>query len=145
MRQPLFGFQGVGLLACVVALTATCSSNPGTGGTGGTGGSGAGGTGGGGASCTEATPCGGSVVGTWMVAPSSCLVLAGDLDGSLLSLGCSKIPVTGTITTSGTFTANADGTYTDNSTTAGSANFSLGNDCLSVSSVPVTCAIEPFM
>ena len=79
------------------------------------------------------------MVGTWTVSPSSCLALAGDLDGTYLSLGCSKIPVTGTLTTSGTFTANADGTYIDNTTTTGSANFSLGDDCLTVSSVPVTC------
>src|SRR6185369_11233588 len=112
--------RGVGLLACVLALTSTCSNSD----NGGTGGSG--GTGGVGASCTDVTPCGGSVVGTWMVSPSSCLVLAGDLDGSYLSLGCSRIPVTGTLTTSGTFTANADGTYTDDTTTTGSATFSPG-------------------
>src|SRR5262245_20189776 len=128
-------FGGVALLACALALTSTCSSP----GSGGTGGSGAGGTGGGGASCADVTPCGGSVVGTWMVSSSSCLALAGDLDGMYLSLGCSKIPVTGALTTSGTFAANADGTYTDDTTTTGSANFSPGADCLTVSSVPVTC------
>ena len=78
-------------------------------------------------------------MGTWTVSSSSCLALAGDLDGWYLSLGCPKIPVTGTLTTTGTFTANADGTYIDNTTTTGSANMSLGNDCLTVSSVPVTC------
>jgi hypothetical protein len=67
------------------------------------------------------------------------LALAGDIDGWYLSLGCTKVPVTGTLTTTGTFTANADGTYTDNTTTTGSANMSLGNDCLTVSSVVVTC------
>ena len=47
--------------------------------------------------------------------------------------------MTGTLTTTGTLTANADGTYTDNTTTTGSVNMSLGNDCLTVSSVVVTC------
>ena len=131
MRHELFGFRGVGLFALAVTLASACTST-------GPGGSGAGGKGGASPSCTEVTPCGGSVVGTWMVS-SSCLVLAGDLDGAYLSLGCSTIPVTGTVTTSGTFTANADGTYTDNTTTKGSANFSPGDDCLSVSSVRVTC------
>src|SRR6185503_3155810 len=43
------------------------------------------------------------------------------------------------LTTTGTFTANADGTYTDNTTTTGSATMSLDNDCLTGSSVVVTC------
>src|SRR4029077_16626632 len=107
--------------AALALIAAGCGASPGS---GGMGGSGAGGTGGGGTSCTDVTPCGGSVVGTWMISPSSCVALAGDLDGMYLSLGCSKIPVTGALTTSGTFTANADGTYIDDTTTTGSANFS---------------------
>ena len=141
MRHALFGFRGV-LFATVVTLASACSSSGSGGrGTGGTGGAGTGGagTGGAGPSCNDVTPCGGSVVGTWTVSSSSCLALAGDLEGSYLSLGCPKVPVTGTLTTTGTFTANADGTYTDNTTTTGSANMSLGNDCLTVSSVVVTC------
>ena len=130
MRHALFGFRGVGLF--VVTFASACTSS-------GSGGSGAGGTGGAGPSCPDVTPCGGSVVGTWTVSSSSCLALAGDIDGWYLSLGCTKVPVTGTLTTTGTFTANADGTYTDNTTTTGSANMSLGNDCLTVSSVVVTC------
>jgi hypothetical protein len=35
--------------------------------------------------------------------------------------------------------ANADGTYTDNTTTIGSVSFPLAASCLSISSVPVTC------
>ena len=77
MRHALFGFRGVGLFALVVTLASACTSS-------GPGGSGAGGTGGAGPSCTEVTPCGGSVVGTWTVSPSSCLALAGDLDGCVL-------------------------------------------------------------
>ena len=113
MRNALFGFRGVGLF--VVTLASACTgSDP--------GGGGAGGTGGAGPSCPDVAPCGGSVVGTWTVSPSSCLALAGDLDGWYLSLGCPKVPVTGTLTTTGTFTANADGTYTDNTTTTKTTN-----------------------
>jgi hypothetical protein len=51
--------------------------------------------------------------------------------------------VTGTLTTTGTFTANADGTYSDNTMTTGSANVSLGSDCLTVSSVRISCDKVP--
>ena len=60
-----------------------------------------------------------------------------NMDVSLLSLGCSEVPVTGNLEASGTFVANADGTYADNTTTTGSATFPLAPDCLSISSVPV--------
>ncbi|MEO6602037.1 MAG: hypothetical protein ABIQ16_19310, partial [Polyangiaceae bacterium] len=152
MRHALFGFRGAAFFATVVIFAAACSSSgksgpdraggTGAGGTGaggtGTGATGAGATGGAGPACADVNACGGSVVGAWKVS-SSCLSLAGDLDGAFLSLGCSKVPMTGTLTTTGTFTANADGTYTDNTVTTGSASMSLGNDCLTVSSVTVTC------
>jgi non-reducing end alpha-L-arabinofuranosidase len=62
------------------------------------------------------------------------------MDVSILSLACPTVPVTGSLSTSGTFVANADGTYTDNTRTTGSATFPLAASCLSVSSVPVACA-----
>ncbi len=49
------------------------------------------------------------------------------------------VPVSGSLTTTGTFVANADGTYSDNTTTTGSATFPLAPGCLSVSSVERTC------
>jgi hypothetical protein len=122
--------------------------NPGSGGAGGKGGSSSGGRAGastagsggsGGAlNCTSVTACGGNVVGSWTVV-SSCLKLSGQMDVERLSLGCASVPVNGSLTTSGTFLANADGTYTDNTTTRGSATFPLAPACLSVSSVPTTC------
>ena len=125
MRHALFGFRGVGLFATVVTIASACaSSGPGGSGTG-SGGSGTGGTGGAGPSCPDVAACGGSVVGTWAVSSSSCLALAGEIDGWYLSLGCPKVPVTGTLNVTGTFTANADGTYIDNTTTTGSANVSM--------------------
>ena len=90
------------------------------------------------ASCTSVTPCGGSVVGAWTVS-SSCLKLTGDMDVSLASLGCASVPVTGSLTTTGTFVAKADGTFVDDTVTTGSATFPLAKSCLSISSVERTC------
>jgi hypothetical protein len=90
--------------------------------------------------CTTAnvTLCGGSVVGTWNVT-SSCLKLEGQMDTTLLSLGCPSVPVQGSLQTTGTFVARADGTYADNTTTTGSVTFPLAPECLSVSSVATPC------
>jgi hypothetical protein len=117
------------------------SATGGTSASGGTGGAVAnGGTGGAGGvlNCTSVTPCGGSVVGNWTV-KSSCLKYSGEMDVSLTSLGCLTVPVEGSLQTTGTFVANANGTYTDNTVTTGSVRFPLAPGCLSVSSVPVTC------
>jgi hypothetical protein len=40
----------------------------------------------------------------------------------------------------GTWTANADGTYTDKTTTTGSMTFPLKSSCLTVSSIPASCS-----
>jgi hypothetical protein len=111
-----------------------CSTSPddaaGTAGSAGASGSGM--------SCTSVSACGGAVVGTWNVT-SSCLKLSGDMDVSLLSLACPTVPITGSLATTGTFVAHADGTYTDDTRTTGSATFPIDASCLSISSVPVTC------
>ncbi len=88
---------------------------------------------------TDVTACGGDLTGTWHVG-ASCLELSGDMDVSLTSLGCATVPVTGMLTTTGSITLNADGTYTDNTRTTGSASFPLDPSCLSVSSVDVACS-----
>jgi hypothetical protein len=93
---------------------------------------------GGGPACNSVSPCGGNVVGTWKVS-SSCLSLTGSMDVLLTSLGCSTVQVNGSMQTTGTFTANADGSYADNTTTKGSVAFSLAPSCLTISSVPVEC------
>src|SRR3954471_8016580 len=59
-----------------------------------------------------ASPCGGTAVGTWNVA-SSCLAVSGTLDLSLVGAQGCLAPITGSLTVNGTFTANADGTYSD--------------------------------
>src|SRR5205085_3353346 len=113
-----------------------------SGNTGGTGGSsatsGSGGTAGAPPNCPGGTQCGGSVVGSWTVA-SSCLALSGDMDVVFASLGCMTVPVTGSLHVTGTWIANSDGTYTDNTVTTGMITFPLAPACLSVSSTAVPC------
>jgi len=104
--------------------------------TGGAGGSS--GSGGESASCTSVTSCGGDLVGTWTV-DASCLEVSGVLDMSGFGLGCSQASVTGTLRVTGTWSANADGTYADNTITTGQEQIHLAAECLSVSGTPVTC------
>ena len=84
------------------------------------------------------TPCGGDITGTWTVT-SSCLTVTGGLDLASFGAGCATAPVTGSLGVTGTWTANADGTYTDNTTTSGDEQFTLAPSCLVISSTPVTC------
>lgn len=87
----------------------------------------------------DVTPCGGSVEGKWDVA-TTCLKLSGDMDMTLTSLGCATVPVQGTLEVTGHFVANGQGMYADHTHTTGKVTFPLAPDCLSVSSVDVTCA-----
>jgi non-reducing end alpha-L-arabinofuranosidase len=89
-------------------------------------------------SCPNGTSCGGTLVGTWKV-DTSCLSLSGDMDGFLLYLGCPKVPVTGSLKVTGTWTAKDNGTFVDNTVTNGSITFPLSSACLTVSSTPVEC------
>src|SRR3954447_23352750 len=97
------------IAAALGMLWGACSS---TGGNSSNGGGGTGGTsvnGGAEASCSNGTPCGGDVVGTWTV-NSSCLKVTGTLDLMSFGAGCPTAPVTGSFHVTGTFTANSDGT-----------------------------------
>jgi hypothetical protein len=118
-------------------LTGKAGQN-GSGGKSGSGGSsqttGAGGLG----SCSNVEPCGGDLVGAWTVL-STCMKVTGELDLSLAGTGCSSAPVTGSLQVAGTWTAKADGKYTDETITTGSEQFTLGPTCLVISSTPVTC------
>jgi hypothetical protein len=164
VQNGLNGFLCAAVLASTMA-TVACSSNSsgaGTGGgvgTGGTasaagggsstgglksaGGSGAatGGSGaatGGGSSCPNVTPCGGNVVGTWSVT-SSCLTVSGALDLTPLGISCTTGSVTGSFHVTGTWVANSDGTYSDNTTTSGSGQLELPAECHNVSGTTTTC------
>lgn len=163
MRKVLIG------LVSTLALTSTlaapgCGTSGGDSGSGGNtsgGGAGAGGNAAGGArkggssgsggiqaqggaggskpaDCPSVSACGGDLVGSWTV-KSSCLTISGEMDGTLASLGCPTVPMTGSLEVTGTWTASGKNTYTDNTVTTGSATFPLEDKCLSVSSVPVDC------
>ena len=122
-------------LASAIAVGLLCGGcNSGAGGSPGAGGSG----GGGGAACPSVTACGGSVVGTWTVS-SSCLRVTGALDLAVAGASCPSAPITGSLAVTGTLTANADGTYSDDTTTSGDHQFTLAPSCLVISSTPVTC------
>jgi len=119
------------------------SGNVGTSGAGNGNTSGATGASGGGAAatCTNVTACGGNVVGTW-TASSSCLKLSGSLDLASAGLdprSCTSAPITGSLSVTGTFTTNADGTYTDDTTTTGSAQVELAAGCLLISGTTINC------
>ncbi len=131
IRSAVLAMAAVGMMA------GACSS--GTGNPSGAGGSSGGGAGGG-ASCPDGTACGGDVVGTWTVT-SSCLSVNGTLDLTQAgeAAACPTAPVTGSLQVSGTWTANADGTYVDGTVTTGTEQFTLGPSCLVISSTPVTC------
>ena len=125
-------------------ISGACSSGSGLTGSAGTTGNGAtGGTGGtsstgNGGSCPDGAACGGNVIGTWMVT-SSCLKVTGQLDPTLVSLNCPAPQVTGSLSVSGTWTANSDGTVSDNTITTGTEQFTLDKACLILSSTPVAC------
>jgi hypothetical protein len=90
------------------------------------------------AACTAVAPCGGSVVGTW-VAAGSCLPISGNADIAGFGLGCTAAPVTGSLEVAGTWTANADGTFTDQTTTSGDSRLTPPAECLNISGTVTTC------
>lgn len=110
------------------------------------GGSGGGGSGGGGsgggtsgsARCPNPEACGGDVVGTWNVR-SSCLTVAGRADLTMAGLSCQSAPVEGALQVTGAWSATANGTYWDKTTTTGSAHYTLDQQCTMLSGTRVTC------
>lgn len=112
------------------------SANPGSGGTsGGSGGSG-------GPSCTataNVTACGGTVTGKWTVM-SGCLSVSGEVDArNLFNLSCATGQASGSLQVTGTFTANSNGTFVDETVTTGTEIIKLPKECLILSNTPVTC------
>jgi hypothetical protein len=90
------------------------------------------------ADCEAVEPCGGEVVGTWVVA-GSCLPVSGMANMSGFGLGCSEAPITGTLEVTGTWVANADGTFKDQTHTTGDSQLQLPPSCLTVSGTTTTC------
>jgi hypothetical protein len=138
--------------ACANNLTGTTGTggssasggSVGSGGTVGSGGNSSGGStgSGGSSSCKNVSACGGSVLGTWTVS-SSCLDLSSsNLDISLAGLdptSCKNVASTGSLTVSGTWTANSDGTYADATMTTGTVQLELPAGCLMLSGTTTTC------
>jgi hypothetical protein len=65
--------------------------------------------------------------------------VSGNLDLMLVGAGCATAPVTGSLQVTGTWTGNADGTYSDNTTTTGEEQFTLAPSCLVISSTQTDC------
>ena len=134
MRNGVIGSAGTLAIAFFGMVLGACGSSgtipSGTGGSSGSGGAGQ--------SCSSVVPCGGSAVGTWTVS-SSCLNISGSLDLTYAGLNCPPAAVTGSLHVAGTWTANADGTYRDNTTTTGTEQFSLASACLFLSGTTTTC------
>jgi hypothetical protein len=85
------------------------------------------------------TPCDGTVVGTWSVVDCP-LALTGQVDLRAFGLGCLGATITSSsLGVSGTWTANASGTFRDDTTTQGTQEFELSPDCLSVGVLPGSC------
>jgi len=115
---------------------------------GGTSGGSSGGTSGGssggssGSTCTatsNVTACGGMVTGKWTVM-SGCVSVSGDIDlQTLFALSCKTGQVSGSLQVTGTFTANTNGTFTDETMTTGTEIVKLPKECLILSNTPVTC------
>ena len=94
----------------------------------------------GGTGTGAAATCSGDMVGTWTVAGSS-LGVSGQLDLTMLGLGCASAPITGgSLQVTGTFTSNPDGTFSDNTTTTGSEQFTLAPSCMEISGTQVICS-----
>lgn len=91
------------------------------------------------ASCMNVTACGGDVVGAWTV-KDSCLALSGMVNIEGFGLICPNPPITGTLKVSGTWTAMADGTYVDGTTTTGQGTFELPPECLNISGTVTKCS-----
>src|SRR5450432_2773628 len=88
--------------------------------------------------CSNAGTCGGSVLGSWRVS-SSCLKVSGTLDLTYVDPTCPAPAITGSHQVTGTWTANADGSFSDNTVLTGDEQFALDASCLIISSTPTSC------
>lgn len=86
---------------------------------------------GGAMTCSSPEACGGPVEGTWKVR-DSCLRVSGDADVGALGLGCSRVPVEGSLTVSGTFSVSSVGAVADRTTTVGTLGMTILPECLQV-------------
>lgn len=91
-------------------------------------------------SCENVAACGGDVAGVWFVDEGgSCLPVTGSANLSPFGIGCSTGDLVGELNVVGNWTLNADGTFSDNTTTTGEMNIVLGPECRDVSGTVVNC------
>jgi hypothetical protein len=67
------------------------------------------------------------------------LNIDGNVDISGLGVGCKTAAAKGSLKVTGTYTANADGTYTDNTVTSGNETLELAKECLDFSGLHIEC------
>jgi hypothetical protein len=67
------------------------------------------------------------------------VTVTGSVDLTPLGISCTVGTVTGTFHVTGTWVANSDGTYSDNTNTAGTAQLELPAECHNVSGTTATC------
>lgn len=124
------------MVMAIGILSGGCTSSIQQNGTGGSSGNDAG------MQCPNETPCGGDVVGSWNV-KASCLSVAGELDISLAGLDprtCKNVKIGGSVNVTGTWSGEANGTYTDNTTTKGQLRVDMPAGCRQLSGTTVECS-----
>ncbi len=100
---------------------------------------GAGGATGTGGAGTAGGPCGGDLVGTWNVASSN-LVVSGTVNMKAAGLACDIATITtASVAVTGTFTANADNTFTDGTIATGQTIMEMPSECLFLSGTTIRC------
>jgi hypothetical protein len=86
--------------------------------------------------CPAVAPCGGDITGTWKLA-SDCGVGTGTVDEQA---GCTVYVSAAVSSASGTFTFNADGTYTAEASLSENDTFTFSSACFSSGGAAGTCA-----
>jgi hypothetical protein len=82
---------------------------------------------------------GGSAAQAPVVADCTAVGPSGAVDMSGFGLGCTMGQITGSLEVAGTWSATADGRFTDGTTTSGDAELVLAPECLNISGTVTTC------
>jgi hypothetical protein len=95
------------------------------------------GCGGDGGSCGKVIPCGGAVTGAWKV--RGACVNSAAVGGSFMA-DCPTGKASASPTVTGSYSFNADMTYTSMLTTGGSVSLTFPPSCLTMNGITVTCS-----
>jgi hypothetical protein len=90
--------------------------------------------GGSGGTCANSPACGGNIVGTWKIT-SACA----SASPSMFDMSCPGASESGNLTATGTYTFNADMSYSTSVLVSGTVTVGLPASCLSMGGVTVTC------